>query len=182
MKSIAEGTGMYEVRPQVAVRDLARQAHELTQLAISSYQGVLEPSLAHTAWYLRRPGMDGELSQAVLYRGRMVASLFITVAMVRLGGELVRAGLIDTVITHPDHRRRGLARRLLEEAIEAMRARGLAASLLYTVPGPVPYELYRSLGFRPHAEVAYLRRPPAPGVRRPRRSGPLSSRPSLWPF
>ncbi len=151
---------MYEMTPHAAVPDLARQAYELTRLAFSSYEGVLTPSEAHTAWYLRRPGMDRKLSRAALHEGRMVSSVYVTVAMVRFGGQLVRTGVVDTVMTHPDHRRRGLARRLLEEAIEAMRAHGLAASLLYTVPGSGPYELYQSLGFRPHAEVAYLRRPP----------------------
>lgn len=151
---------MYEIRPHAGVPDLARQAYELTWLAFSSYEGVLTPSAAHTAWYLRRPGMDRKLSRAALHEGRMVSSVYVTVAMVRLGGQLVRTGVIDTLMTHPDHRRRGLARRLLEEAIEAMRAQDLAASLLYTVPGSGPYELYQSLGFRPHAEVAYLCRPP----------------------
>jgi ribosomal protein S18 acetylase RimI-like enzyme len=164
---------MYEVRPHVAVPDLARQAYELTRLAFSSYEGVLKPSAAHTAWYLHRPGMDRKLSRAALHGRRMVASLYVTVAMVRLGGQLVRTGVIDTVMTHPDHRRRGLARRLLGEAIEAMRAHGLAVSLLYTVPGSGPYELYRSLGFRPHVEVAYLRRPPLAGPQRRQPAAPV---------
>ena len=158
MEGIRGLRDMYEVRPHAGVRDLGRQAYELTRLAFSSYDGVLEPSPAHTAWYLRRPGMDAQLSQAALCDGRLVASLFVTVADVRLGGSPVRTGVVDTVMTHPEHRRRGLARRLLCQAIAGMRERGLAAALLYTVPGSVPFHLYKGLGFQPHAEVDYLRR------------------------
>ncbi|MDI7277395.1 MAG: GNAT family N-acetyltransferase [Anaerolineae bacterium] len=158
MESIRGLRDRYEVRPHAGVGDLARQAYELTRLAFSSYDGVLEPSLAHTVWYLRRPGMDAHLSQAVLCDGRLVASVFVTVADVRLGGSPLRTGVVDTVMTHPEHRRRGLARRLLCQAIAGMRECDLEAALLYTVPGSVPFHFYEGLGFQPHAEVDYLRR------------------------
>jgi GNAT superfamily N-acetyltransferase len=148
----------YEIRTHDALGDMTAQLTDLARLAFGSYDGVLEPSEAHRRWYARRPGMDGALSTAVVCGDQVVASVFVTVADMRLGGELRRTGLVDTVMTHPDHRRRGLARRALEAAIAGMRCRGLEASLLYTVVDSMPYRLYQALGYRAHARVRYLRR------------------------
>ncbi|MGI5917317.1 MAG: GNAT family N-acetyltransferase [Anaerolineae bacterium] len=138
--------------------DMARQLTDLSRRVFGRYDGVLVPSEAHRLWYARRPGMDGMLSTAVVRDGQVVAGAFVTVADVRLGGTLRRTGIIDTVMTHPDHRRRGLARRVLEAAVDGMRARGLEAGLLYTVIDSMPYRLYESLGFRGHTPVCYMRR------------------------
>ncbi len=173
----------YEVVRHRELGEVAGQVYDLTRLAFGSYAGVLQPSEAHRRWYVGRPGMDPDLSQAALYGATLVASVFVTVARVRLGGRLQRLGIVDTVMTHPAHRRRGLARRLMAEAIAGMRARGLAASLLYTVPGSMPYAFYQSLGYRPHAPVHYLRRVqaaprgPLRGVRTagPADQGPLTA-------
>lgn len=144
---------LYSIVSHDAIGELATQVYDLASLAFGSYAGVLKPSPAHRAWYVHRPGMDGALSQAALHRGQLVASVFVTVAEMRLGGRLQPVGIVDTVMTHPAHRRRGLARRLLSQAIGAMQARALAASLLYTVPHSMPYRFYQTLGYRPHAPV-----------------------------
>jgi GNAT superfamily N-acetyltransferase len=152
------GTAEYEFTSHAEIGDLAGQVYRLASLAFGQYAGVLRPSRAHRDWYVRRPGMDSRLSRAALCGGQLVGSVFVTVASVRLGGRLQPTGIVDTVMTDPGHRRRGLARRLLGEALQGMRARGLAASLLYTVPDSMPYHFYLSLGYRPHARVRYLRR------------------------
>ena len=148
----------YDLVPHATLGNLPAKVCALTRLAFGTYPGVLVPTEADMAWYIRRPGMDAYLSRAALWGEQLAASLFVTVAPVKLGGRLQLVGIVDTVMTHPDHRCRGLARRLLIEAIGLMRERGLAASLLYTLPGSVGYELYRSLGYRPHVPVHYLRR------------------------
>jgi len=152
----------YDIVPHSRLHSLAEQIYDLAALAFGTYPGVLVPSRAHRDWYVRRPGMDASLSRAALCGDRLVASLFVTVAPVRLGGGVEPVGIVDTVMTHPEHRRRGLARRLLTEAIAGMRFRGLAASLLYTVDGSMPYRFYRGLGYRPYAPVRYCRRPGIP--------------------
>ena len=148
----------YRVVPYLEVDTPAAQAAELSRLAFADYPGVLQPSLAHTTWYLGRPGTDRSLSRAVLHGDRLVGSAFVCVAPVRLGGSLHTVGIVDTVMVHPVHRRRGLARWMLGDAVSAMRARGLEASLLYTVAGSAPSRLYESLGYRAHTAVSAYRR------------------------
>ena len=151
------GTRDYALVPHRAIGQLAEQIYALTRLAFGSYAGVLVPSPEHRDWYVRRPGMDLDLSVALLCDGTLVGNVFVTVAGVRLGGRVLPTGIVDTVMTHPAHRRLGLARWALETAIAGMRDRGLAASLLYTVAGSMPAALYGSLGYRAHAPVRYYR-------------------------
>ena len=60
------------------------------------------------------------------------------------GGE--EAYLLN-VYTEPSHRRRGLARRLMDEMLAWCRERGVARVVLHASEDGVP--LYRSLGFEP---------------------------------
>ena len=150
--------GDYEIRSHAEIGELAEQLHQLAALAFTAFPGVIQPSSAHREWYVRRPGMDRDLSTAALHHGQLVGSAFVTVLQMRLGGHLRPVGVVDTVMTHPDHRRRGLARRVLTTAIEGMRERELAASLLYTIDGSIPYRFYQSLDYKPHAPIRYLRR------------------------
>jgi hypothetical protein len=68
------------------------------------------------------------------------------------------AGLIDSVMTHPDHRRRGLAKAVLSRALDFMRDSGVDVSLLYTVAGTMPYEFYGSMGYQDCLRVHVLER------------------------
>ncbi len=155
MESRRIGECDYVLLPHRAIGALADPVYGLTRLAFGTYLGVLVPSREHRAWYVRRPGMDDDLSTAVVCGGVLVASVFVTVARVTVGGRLLRVGIVDTVMTHPEHRRRGLARWALTTAIAGMRRRDLQVSLLYTVADSMPFRLYESLGYVPHAPVRY---------------------------
>lgn len=55
---------------------------------------------------------------------------------------------ISTVATHPEHRRRGLARRLIERSIERARELGAKVFILDVLSNnPPAYNLYQNLGF-----------------------------------
>lgn len=151
-----QGSSGYRITDHAACSDLTQPLYELKMLCFGRYPGVVSPAPAITRWYRRRPGMDPTLCMAALQGEQLVASLFVTVAEMRLGGRLLPVGIVDTVMTHPEHRRQGLARRLLVEALQRMRERGLAASLLYTFPDTVPFRLYQSLGYQPYAPTDYF--------------------------
>lgn len=65
-----------------------------------------------------------------------------------------RRGNILNVYTDPDSRRRGLARRLMEVALEWCRAHGIRAVILHASSEGRP--LYENLGFRPTNEMRLM--------------------------
>jgi ribosomal protein S18 acetylase RimI-like enzyme len=68
-----------------------------------------------------------------------------------------RAGYVSMVVVDPAHRRRGLARRLLERARSATRARGRPYLALDVLAANAPARtLYESLGYRPLRAASYL--------------------------
>jgi len=85
--------------------------------------------------------------------GRVVAH----VQFVRVGrGD--RRWSIETVMTHPDHRRRGLARRLVGESLASIRGRGGRECVLKVrEDNPNAYRLYESLGFVHYETSVHLR-------------------------
>ncbi len=158
MPEIAQGRD-YVVVPHAQVLDLPAQALRLARAAFAGYAGVTLPTAGKVNWYLARPRMRRDLSMgAVTPTGMLVASVYITLERVRLAGALEPVALVDTVMTDPEHRQRGLARRTLSAALAASRDAKAVAALLFTVPGSMPYHFYQTLGFRPVQEIAVLAR------------------------
>jgi len=157
----------YRFATHADIEDMPRLHQDLSHLdalTFSQYDAVVAASPSFMAWYTARPGMDPRLCQAALCGEELVSSLFVTVARMRLAGETVACGIVDTVMTHPAHRRRGLARGMMERAIDAMGESGVEISLLNTAgtePPAVPQRLYESLGYAAYASVdRFVRRPP----------------------
>jgi len=131
----------------------------LCNAAFAEYPGAIIAGESWMDWFRRRPGCAPELCGAAWYGRELVSSLFVTEAPLRLGGRVLRAGIVDTVMTAPAHQKHGLARELLTRAIGLMRERGFACSLLYTNPRRYPYGFYQSLGYRHHATAELLAGP-----------------------
>ena len=152
-------------------RTLHRAMAELNRLSFSRYDGVIMPSQMFVEWYASRPGMDPRLCQAAFAGDELVSSVLVTLAKMRLAGRMVLCGILDEVMTHPDHRRRGLARALIERALVGMGGRGAAVSLLNTLeatPPSGPQQLYERLGYQVYERVDRFEvpwgRPEAPAV------------------
>ena len=158
--------GRYTLCDHTRVPDLVRQLTQLSNLAFGDYEGAMEMSEQWTAWYLQRPGTDPGLCQATLLGDAMVSNVLVAVQPLQIGGQVLTCGIIDSVATHPEHRRRGLARALMERAHEALAERaGLDAAVLYTNPADHPYRFYQRLGYQMRAQASLLSgpRPQAPG-------------------
>lgn len=139
------------------VPDLTEQVTRLQNLAFAEYEGAMEIDRAFMDWYLRRPGTDLRMCQAALTDDdRLVSQVIICEQDVQLGGAALRCGIIDSVATAPEHRRKGLARSLMERAHEAMQGGGLDAAVLYTNPDDHPYHFYARLGYEERARAAML--------------------------
>jgi len=86
-------------------------------------------------------------------RGRIVSA--VCFARVGLSGD---RWSIETVATHPDHRRCGLARRLVERAVVAIRDRGgSVCTLKARADNEAAYALYQDLGFEHYDSTWQLR-------------------------
>ena len=145
---------------------VAAQLTELSNLAFAEYEGAPTVDVEFSRWYARRPGSTPGLCVAALAGGQMVANVLVALQHVNLGGEFVPCGIVDTVATHPQHRRQGLAHRLMAMAHGLMRAHGAEAGVLYTNPANHPYHFYTRLGYVTRAQAAMLagQRPPPAGV------------------
>lgn len=96
-----------------------------------------------TAWLSRLwPPTDGNFKGFVWYtQGRIVANA----SLLRGDSDV---WLLANVVTHPHHRRRGIARRLVEAAIEVARAQGARQIQLQVRADNLPAQrLYQDLGF-----------------------------------
>ena len=107
------------------------------------YAGQLQAQLADgslRAWVIETSGQI-VASGAVLFRQWLPRPNDLT----------QRLAYLHSVYTVPEHRRRGLARRIVETAIEACRAQGLRRLVLHASEQGQP--LYQSLGFLPTNEM-----------------------------
>jgi GNAT superfamily N-acetyltransferase len=64
---------------------------------------------------------------------------------------------VESVWTHPDHRRRGIASALVSRLVELERNRGSRDVYVWVIePNPAAMQLYLALGFRPTGERQLL--------------------------
>ena len=156
-----------EALSQAAARgenvDLLSSLDQLSRAAFGQYDGTIVGTPALKRWFTSRPGMTDSSRFVATTGGQAVSSVFVTITPMQWKGEVVTAGLIDSVMTHPAHRRRGLAKTLLARATDFMAEGGVDLSLLYTVADSMPYELYASLGFVDYLRVHLLERPDGGG-------------------
>lgn len=138
------------------VSDLPQQLASLSNLAFAEYEGAPEVDSEFIAWYLRRPGSGPECCVGALCGDTLVACVLVAIQELTLGGEKLPCGLIDTVATHPDHRRQGLAHHLMDRAHARIRTAGGEAAVLYTNPENHPYRFYGRLGYLARAQASFL--------------------------
>ncbi|MEN6644177.1 MAG: GNAT family N-acetyltransferase [Armatimonadia bacterium] len=145
---------------------LPEQLASLSNLAFAEYEGAPEVDAAFCDWYGRRPGSSLDVCVGALYGDTLVANVLVAIQEVNVGGEFIPCGIVDTVATHPEHRKHGLAHRLMDMAHEIMRRRKVEAAVLYTNPENHPYHFYGRLGYVARARAGMLtgERPTAQGA------------------
>jgi len=133
-------TGMEEIEARVAVH---RAAWEPSRVTVASYANVMRSRMY-------RPELD---VVAVAPDGSFAASVVCWFDQANGVAEL------EPVSTHPDHRRKGLARAASLEALRRARDLGADAGLVDHEPANAAAStLYASMGFRPVARhVRFMR-------------------------
>ena len=77
--------------------------------------------------------------------------------------ELDGIGQVETVVTRPEVRGRGLARAAILAAVEASRGAGHELTFIVADADDWPWQLYERLGFDRIGEASsFLRKPPSP--------------------
>jgi len=101
-------------------------------------------------WELRFARKDADVRLAEEHGALLGVVAWAAATVLRGGRELV-PGLthVSAVFVDPPHWRRGIARGLLAEAEDAMRAAGYERSQLWTLAGSPAEHLYTALGWRP---------------------------------
>lgn len=99
-----------------------------------------------------------------LYLGVDVGGLLVASCAVAIVPNLTRGarpyGLIENVVTHADHRRRGLGRAVVAEALDRCWSRRCYKVMLMSGTGrPQIHAFYEALGFDPDAKHAFIARP-----------------------
>ncbi|HPZ39789.1 MAG TPA: GNAT family N-acetyltransferase [Candidatus Atribacteria bacterium] len=149
---------MYKLSRGLEVKNIVEELLYLHSLSFGAYPGVLPTSRDFLEWYIERPGLGLENILLFLYEDKVVSSLFLTLSHIYLEGELTPVGIIDTVMTHPDYRRRGLASALLKEAEKIMAEKECRMGYLYTVPESPQFYLYQRLGYVDFKRIFHLQR------------------------
>ncbi len=103
--------------------------------------------LADRGWWLRSierdPFYEPAQTRVMQLDGRLVASVTCYLRPTYVPGRQAKAACIGSVCTHPDYRRRGLVRQVLDEAAAWMTAEGFEWSWLYG-----KYEVYGGSGWQ----------------------------------
>ena len=100
--------------------------------------GFLNTAYYDDVWQ-SRPAVSGPDLVAVDAAGAVIGLLTVELA--------VPAATIDTVVVHPDHRRRGIGSRLLAAALSLLRPLGVDTLDAWTRDDPGTLRWYRSTGF-----------------------------------
>lgn len=153
----------YRFTDMTQVPDLIEQVTALNAAAFAEYEGAPTFDDTFTEWYMRRPGCERSLCVAALDGDEMVSMVLVAIEPLQLGGQLLQCGIIDSVATRPDHRKQGLARRLMDMAHETLQAAGADAGVLYTNPAGHPYKFYGRLGYETRS-MCQMMEAPRPGA------------------
>ena len=146
-------------------RDL-KQIHDLAEVAYAKdYARIGRSSEAHTDRPERGSSSVGTLAstlaslrdfnQGYIWEEGGQISAFVLYSRAGSGGD---QWSIEALATHPEFRRKGLARRLLMEALTDLRRRdGKICTLKVRDTNDAAYALYRDLGFIHFDTAVYLR-------------------------
>ncbi len=78
----------------------------------------------------------------VEYKGHIIAAMHSLPVLLKIRGSDVPSTIISGVGTHPDHRGKGLMRRMFDFFIPVLRSRGIWIMTYH----PVDFDIYRSMG------------------------------------
>ncbi len=113
---------------------------EALELSVGVFSGFLQWASEERR---ERVTMPGEMIRVGRHRGKIVTHAVLIDKKMRIGSAVVRLCGVGGVSTHPKLRHRGFALAVMKDAIEFMKEKGYAASMLFSGA----HELYRKCGY-----------------------------------
>ena len=153
LRNIPDG---YELRAPEEYELVA--VHEMNVAAFAEHWGEHEAADSRIEHWIEDPRFRRDLV-VVAWRGKEPASCVSNILENRPDGSV--RGLLDGVATHPDHRRRGLARSCIARTLRLLRAMGASSAYLGvdTDNHNRALALYESCGFRKVTGSTSYRKP-----------------------
>lgn len=104
------------------------------------------------SWYARGFWNDRYICYSMLDGDRVIANISMSKLSICIEGKTYEAIQIGTVMTHPDYRKQGLARQLMEAIYRDYDER---CDFYYLFGNDFAYDFYRKLGFSPSQEHTF---------------------------
>jgi GNAT superfamily N-acetyltransferase len=119
---------------------------KFNDLAISTFKLDFEP------WYQNGYWTEAYRPFSFIYQDQMVSNASANIMKLNILGQPVNAIQIGTVMTHPDHRKKGLAKKLIETIIDNYQS---SNDLIYLFGDTDAIGFYEKLGFKKVKETTF---------------------------
>jgi len=126
--------------PEVGHVTSARDRREAHELAVGVFSGFWEGIDRERRSHSETPD---EMIRICKKGGKIVTHVALIDKKMRVGSSVVRVCGVGGVSTHPKHRHEGCALAVMRDAVEFMKHKGYAASMLFSGA----HELYRKCGY-----------------------------------
>lgn len=121
----------------------------------------LEFGIDFEEWYQRGGWDDNYICHSIMNGDQMISNVSVNKMDLIINGEVQKAVQIGTVVTHPDHRGKGLSRQLMQHVLDTYEQ---DCDVFYLFANPEAIEFYPKFGFQAVREHQfYLDGPKLPG-------------------
>lgn len=97
--------------------------------------------------YKLRPDAEEDVVIVAKMGEKIVGTVIVTFRPVKIENKIYKFGMIDDVATLPSFAGQGIARKMLNLALDYIREKNCSAGALYADPNYIAIKLYRKLGF-----------------------------------
>lgn len=126
------------VRPPIHRDEIAQADELMAKISSGNYYDALRRVQSHTAYPNHRP----EYTRLAHIDGELAGALQVTADTIRLGEARLHMGGLGWVSTAEQHRHKGVARELIVDTMQFLRARGFHVAMLFGIPN-----FYHRFGF-----------------------------------
>lgn len=130
-------------------KDTVKEVVKIFNCAFSTNRASILREENSWLWrYIERPSSEEDSLILAEVDKKIVGTVIVTFRNLKIGEKILKFGMIDDVATLPEYRRRGIARKMLEEAVEFVEEKNCDASALSADPEGNAKRIYESFGYK----------------------------------